>query len=197
MNEPQAAAAPTPARSHADLESRPAPSSPGDEGEPFERLPLAALKAALLAGAIWWGVLSAAGLLTCVGLVIASGFAGTVTSLATGLWVAGSTALAALCLGWPRLRHRHTSYRADDRGLQIRRGVWWRSHLFVSRSRIQHTDVSQGPLQRRFGIASLTVHTAGTHNAATQLSGLSHQNALAARELLTAENGHGGLSDGI
>ena len=54
------------------------------------------------------------------------------------------------------LEHKHTWYRISEHGIEIHEGVVWRSARLVARSRIQHTDVTQGPLQRRFGLASLT-----------------------------------------
>jgi membrane protein YdbS with pleckstrin-like domain len=88
--------------------------------------------------------------------------------------------------GWPALSYRHYRYRAHPGGLEIYRGVWWRSIINVPRSRIQHTDVRQGPLQRRYGVGKLVVHTAGTQHAAVELEGLSRERALALRDLLTA-----------
>lgn len=88
---------------------------------------------------------------------------------------------------WPPIAYRHSSYRFSAEGLHLRRGVVWRSQVAVSRSRIQHTDVSQGPIERIYGLATLTVHTAGNHYAAIALPGLKHAEALAARDfLLTA-----------
>jgi membrane protein YdbS with pleckstrin-like domain len=77
---------------------------------------------------------------------------------------------------WPTVAYRHSSYRFAEVGLQLRRGVVWRSQVAVSRSRIQHTDVSQGPIERIYGLATLTVHTAGNEYA----------DALAARDFLLA-----------
>lgn len=85
---------------------------------------------------------------------------------------------------WPALRYRYTAFRVGPRGLVIRRGVLWRSVATVPRSRIQHTDVSQGPLQRPFGLSTLTVHTAGTQFAAVPLSGLAKEVAEAIRDNL-------------
>lgn len=75
---------------------------------------------------------------------------------------------------YPAAHHRHLRYRVDPDGLCIRRGVFWRKTIWISITRVQHTDVSQGPLQRRFGLAKLTVHTAGTEGASIELSGLEH-----------------------
>jgi membrane protein YdbS with pleckstrin-like domain len=75
---------------------------------------------------------------------------------------------------WSAAHHRHLRYRVDERGLRIRRGVIWRKVIWIPISRIQHTDVSQGPLQRSFALATLTVHTAGTEGASISLAGLEH-----------------------
>jgi membrane protein YdbS with pleckstrin-like domain len=75
---------------------------------------------------------------------------------------------------WPGVSYQYVSYRVDRLGIEIRRGVYWREVTTVPRSRVQHTDVSQGPLERRFGLGTLVIHTAGTANAKVTLSGLEH-----------------------
>jgi membrane protein YdbS with pleckstrin-like domain len=85
---------------------------------------------------------------------------------------------------WPAIDYRHASYRIDGRCLEIRRGVYWRTIVAVPRSRVQHTDVSQGPLERRLGLGTLVVYTAGTDHARVSLGGLEHARALLLREQL-------------
>jgi uncharacterized protein len=105
--------------------------------------------------------------------------------LAGGLpWTAGVAVLAWHAHRWPAIDYRHASYRIDDRCLEIRRGVYWRTVVTVPRSRVQHTDVSQGPLERRFGLGTLVVYTAGTDHARVSLGGLEHARALRIREQL-------------
>jgi membrane protein YdbS with pleckstrin-like domain len=70
-------------------------------------------------------------------------------------------------------------------GLEIRRGRWFRSELTVARSRIQHSDVAQGPVERSFGLATLSIHTAGTEHAEISLSGLAPEAARWIRAQLT------------
>jgi hypothetical protein len=116
------------------------------------------------------------------------------------VWWVGALALAAACallaalawfpLRWPELRHRHTSYRIDERGIEIREGVLWRRAVGVPRTRVQHTDVSQGPIERGFGLGTLLIYTAGTEHARVSLSGLDHATALSIRDYLIA-GGHG------
>lgn len=75
---------------------------------------------------------------------------------------------------WPGISYQFVSYRVDELGIEIRRGVYWREVTTVPRSRVQHTDVSQGPLERRYGLGTLVIHTAGTANAKVTLPGLEH-----------------------
>jgi membrane protein YdbS with pleckstrin-like domain len=85
---------------------------------------------------------------------------------------------------WPRVRYRHIRYRTDERGFTIHRGVLWRGVTSIPKARVQHTDVVQGPIQRRFGLGKLVIYTAGTQDASVSLSGLSHAKALLIRDFL-------------
>ena len=100
------------------------------------------------------------------------------------LWMAGVTLLGWHAYRWPAVDYRHRSYRVDDLGIEIRRGVFWRDVINVPRSRVQHTDVAQGPLERRYGLGTLVVYTAGSDHARVSLGGLRHDVALRIREHL-------------
>jgi membrane protein YdbS with pleckstrin-like domain len=92
--------------------------------------------------------------------------------LAVWLVLLGSFLL--LAYRWPAARHRHLLYLVEEDGLRIRRGVFWRKVIWIPITRVQHTDVSQGPLQRKFDLGTLTVHTAGTEGASISLEGLEY-----------------------
>lgn len=106
-----------------------------------------------------------------------------------GLWVVLTAGGIWLAQAWPVLQWRHTSFRVDERGIEIRKGVLWQRVINVPRSRIQHTDVSQGPLQRRYQLSTLIIHTAGTEHATVDLTGLSHATALRIRDHLISGEG--------
>jgi membrane protein YdbS with pleckstrin-like domain len=97
--------------------------------------------------------------------------------------------LAWLSHRWPEIQYRHTFYRVDPQGIEIRRGVGWRHTIYVPKSRVQHTDVSQGPLQRRYALGTLVVYTAGTDHAKVELPGLSHARAVRIRDHLLPSGG--------
>jgi membrane protein YdbS with pleckstrin-like domain len=143
-----------------------------------------------------WLVTAVVSLVTMVGLLIAGLVLRPslpVTLAFFAVWVVACGALGILGHVWPVLEHRHLFYRLSEQGIQIRRGVFWRQVITVPRNRIQHTDVSQGPLERRFGLATVLVHTAGTEFARVALPGLENGRALAIRDHLMA----GGEDDAI
>lgn len=99
------------------------------------------------------------------------------------LWLAGRVAMA---LWYPVAAWRAAGYRLDERLLVFRRGVFWKSSTAVPLSRVQHTDVTQGPFERRFGIGRLVVHTAGDASSEVTVWGLSTDTAYRIRERLMA-----------
>jgi membrane protein YdbS with pleckstrin-like domain len=104
------------------------------------------------------------------------------------LWILFSVIWMTRALVWPALRYRVARYRLIPEGLEIRRGVLWRVEIFVPRSRIQHTDVRVGPLERGFGLATLVVYTAGTAHASVHFDGLPYERANAIRNRLMPDD---------
>ncbi|CAN5635877.1 hypothetical protein BH23PSE2_BH23PSE2_07720 [soil metagenome] len=130
-----------------------------------------------------------------LGNLVAYGIAALVALVAAGLllpWEALklplSLALLALLplLGvWlARKQYRHTWWRLDAQGFALRRGRMWHQETRVPTSRVQHLDLKRGPLERRFGLATLTIHTAGTRHSAVSVGGLDADDAERLRDLL-------------
>ena len=95
-------------------------------------------------------------------------------------------AAAWLILRVPLRRHAARGYDMGADRLRVVRGLWFHSDTVVPFGRVQHIDLSQRPLERAFGLATLTVHTAGTHNASVSLPGLAQADAAAMREAIRA-----------
>jgi membrane protein YdbS with pleckstrin-like domain len=126
-----------------------------------------------------------------IGLVMAGGIVVTlivaplwVPLAGLGVWVIVVGLLAWLSEKYPRWAFHFTRYCVSGESIEIRQGVVWRSVTNVPRSRVQHTDVTQGPLMRKFGLAQLVIHTAGTEAATVTLGGLAHATALGIRDHL-------------
>jgi membrane protein YdbS with pleckstrin-like domain len=87
----------------------------------------------------------------------------------------------------PRRRYRAWGYAEGADELHIRHGLWTRIQTAVPFGRVQHIDVTQGPIERRFGLARLSLHTAGTRSAAIPLPGLDHGTAEEMRDRIRAK----------
>lgn len=109
---------------------------------------------------------------------------GTAAVVVSLVWFPIAALMVWLTAWWPAIDHRHWRYRVDAAGIEIWSGVVWRQAVAVPRSRVQHIDVSQGPIERSHGLATLSVYTAGTEYSRVQLPGLDHSVALAVRDAL-------------
>ena len=116
----------------------------------------------------------------------------------TLIWVGGCWGAFAVLGAWTILyyhprNYREWGYRLDRRVLLIRSGVWFRTIKLLPLPRLQHVDVKRGPMQRHFGLATLVLHTAGTHAAAIEVPGLGVDEATRLRDQLVAAGGDDGV----
>jgi uncharacterized protein len=84
----------------------------------------------------------------------------------------------------PQRIYRRLGYRLTDRLLQSVRGWLFHVDTLVPFVRVQHIDVTRGPLDKMFGTASLVVHTAGTHNSIVTVNGLAPDTASEIRDTI-------------
>ena len=124
-------------------------------------------------------------------VVLATGGLWWIATIVMGAGIVITVALGAYSLYHPKWEYDRASWRLDEIGLHIRQGIFWRRQISVPVARVQHTDVSQGPLERRFGLGTLTVHTAGTENALVLLEGLALETANEIRDKLVAQRRSG------
>jgi membrane protein YdbS with pleckstrin-like domain len=116
--------------------------------------------------------------------------------LALGLTVGGSWALFAVAplagaaWGWGALQRNWRSWRYAERAddLLISRGVLWREMTVVPYGRMQLVEVTSGPLERRYGLARLQLHTAAATTDAA-IPGLAPAEAERLRDRLTELGG--------
>lgn len=95
--------------------------------------------------------------------------------------------LVAVAMLWPVLiapsrRFAAWGYHETGDALEVAHGVWTRIATVVPYRRVQHIDVSQGPVERMFGVARLVLHTAGTAHSQVVLPGLTREHAETMRE---------------
>jgi uncharacterized protein len=70
----------------------------------------------------------------------------------------------------PDLRWRRWRYEIRAEEVDLQRGIIWVSRTLVPLARIQHVDTQSGPLQRRFGLATVVFYTAAGANQIPELS---------------------------
>lgn len=100
------------------------------------------------------------------------------------LWLVTTAGVGWLGYAWPTLDYRRTTYKVDALGIEIRSGVVWHAVTSVPKSRVQHIDVAQGPIERAYNLGRLVIHTAGTNHSRVELPGLNHQIAFRLRNYL-------------
>jgi membrane protein YdbS with pleckstrin-like domain len=100
--------------------------------------------------------------------------------------LAGALALSAVIVAPDRI-YRRLGYAIDGRLLRTVRGWLFHTDTVVPFVRVQHIDVTRGPIDKMFGTASLVVHTAGTHNSIVVLPGLAPERAAEIRDAIRSE----------
>ena len=95
----------------------------------------------------------------------------------------GFLAFGAVVLGPGRI-YRRLGYALDSRLLRVVRGWLFHTDTVVPFVRVQHIDVTRGPLDKMFGTATLVVHTAGTRNSIVTVPGLAPDRAAEIRDII-------------
>lgn len=96
---------------------------------------------------------------------------------------------AALWIGWRLLRapraFRRWGFAERDEDVYVTSGLWNRSLQCVPYGRMQLVEVNSGPLDQRFGLASVQMITSSTAGTVT-IPGLASADAAALRDRLIA-----------
>jgi membrane protein YdbS with pleckstrin-like domain len=112
-----------------------------------------------------------------LGLVFGASLAGSVAAAA----VVAAAAMVAVVTG-RRRRAWGFVERTDD--LMVRRGVIFRRVSVIPYGRMQYVDVTAGPFERLFGLATVRMHTAAAASDA-RIPGLPLEDASALRDRLS------------
>lgn len=81
-------------------------------------------------------------------------------------------------------QYRYTRWKFDRDGFALRRGRMWQRESRVPASRVQHLDLKHGPLERKYALATLVIHTAGTKLNTVTVGGLDAGEAERLRDAL-------------
>ncbi|WP_339616188.1 PH domain-containing protein [uncultured Gilvimarinus sp.] len=92
-----------------------------------------------------------------------------------------------LLLVWAPRRVKHTQYLLREQDVHVRVGFWWHSTTSAGNNRVQHTEVTQGPLERLYGLSKLVVYTAGGNQSDVKIPGLPTATAHRLKNYLTEQ----------
>ena len=73
---------------------------------------------------------------------------------------------------WPAIEVPRRGYAVRDKDILYKKGLLWRSTTAVPYNRVQHAITDSAPLDRQFGLARLTVFTAGGGGGDLRIPGL-------------------------
>lgn len=97
-----------------------------------------------------------------------------IVTLWAGTTIAGLIILLAgiYATFWVNKRYRLTGYLVQPQAVYFRTGALWRTQTVVTLNRIQHVEITQGPLERLLKLARLVIYTAGGRGSDLTIPGL-------------------------
>ena len=125
--------------------------------------------------------------LSSIVLLAVLGTIGAVTSGGAGAAIGIALSLVLALAGWlvERGRYRSWGYAERDEDLVVRRGLMFHRLTVVPFGRMQFVDVTAGPVDRLFDLATVQLHTAAATTDA-RVPGLRSADAARLRDRLAA-----------
>ncbi|HYF32741.1 MAG TPA: PH domain-containing protein [Chitinophagaceae bacterium] len=137
----------------------------------------------------YWKVLQLEWLITAIVLLIAGGSAiffikslqsNLIIGLASGAWLL----ITVLYYYIVRQSFKRKAYALREKDALYRTGFIIRRLQVCPFNRIQHCSVHAGPLERRYGLASISLYTAGSEGSDLRIPGLTEATAASIREFI-------------
>ena len=105
------------------------------------------------------------------------------TGMVVGIAI-GAGAFSAWAFLLAEMGYRNMGYLLRQHDISYRSGWLLRSQVTVPMSRIQHSEIFRGPLDRWLGLSTLRIYTAGSSGANLSIPGLQDETAQAIRSTL-------------
>ncbi len=110
------------------------------------------------------------------------------SSISYGIFVAWAV-FFALSMYLAGKQYDLAGYAVRAHDVVHKHGVWWRTVTTIPFNRMQHCEISQGPVQNIFGLATLRVFTAGGTSSDLTIDGLEHEEAKKIKGFITGKIG--------
>ncbi|MCB0521242.1 MAG: PH domain-containing protein [Lewinellaceae bacterium] len=153
----------------------------GEEVE-FQLLSPAYRNVEYIGTAIFWGVVFLGWL-----IFFATGYAKLpiLTWVMLGAWIL----MFALSMFFAGKRYEVAGYALREHDIVHKAGVYWRTVTTIPFNRMQHCEISRGPIESAFGLATLRVFTAGGASSDLSIEGLPNEEAQRIKEFITQKIG--------
>ena len=92
--------------------------------------------------------------------------------LELSLFYAGIFLLALALVLFAKAYFRRKKFKIAEKNISYQEGILYQKETLVPFARIQHIEIDEGPLERFFSIATLSIYTAGDSGRDLKISGL-------------------------
>ena len=109
--------------------------------------------------------------------------------LPVAIYTAAGIFVLICILGWllNNIDFKYSGYALRERDILFRRGWLIRKTRAVPLKRIQQVSVQSGPIERRFGLASISIYTAGSEEADFTINGITEGTAQQIKEWISTQ----------
>jgi len=108
--------------------------------------------------------------------------------ISPGLWLAivGGVMVVLIALTFIAIPigYRKRSYALRERDLTYKKGWIFSSMITIPFNRIQHTEISRGPIERKYELSTLKIYTAGGATSDLSIPGLEVEEAEQLKEFV-------------
>lgn len=96
-------------------------------------------------------------------------------AMAQGYLLVAVPLLILLCMLYSvfSIKLQGSALRTHD--IAFKKGIIWQQVTILPLARVQHIEIHRGPIERKLGLASLRLYSAGGMSADLQISGLTHE----------------------
>lgn len=147
---------------------------PRVEDVSFQKHPLRYKRYRIVLSVIFW-------LFPLVGLAIPA-------FIEPGIWLAyvGGAVFVLIGLTFVSIPigYKRRSYALRERDLTYKKGWIFSSMITIPFNRIQHTEISRGPIERKFALSTLKIYTAGGSTSDLSIPGLEVEEAEQLKEFV-------------
>ncbi|MFT4533782.1 MAG: membrane protein YdbS with pleckstrin-like domain [Saprospiraceae bacterium] len=104
------------------------------------------------------------------------------------IWI-GLGILTLITFAFIYYEFQRKSYAIRQKDIVYNSGLFWQSSIVIPFNRVQHCEVSQGPIDRFYNLAELKIFTAGGASSDLSISGLSPESAARIKDFIVIKTG--------